>query len=114
MIQNLNFIGAAVCSAYLLWVCYLALCNVYRIKRDGKLSHLQLAIASPLLIFGGALDVAFNLIFGTVLLADIPQEWTLSARLSRLNDRQDWRGKIARWAGAVLLDPFDPTGKHLD
>lgn len=104
----------SIVAAYLLWVCYLALCNVYRVKREGKLTKLQLVIASPLLLFGGLLDVAFNLVVGTVLLADVPQEWTLSQRLSRLNDDQGWRGKFARWAGEVLLDPFDPTGKHLD
>ena len=112
--QYLNAAGMVICATYVLWVCCLALCNVYRVKREGKLSKLQLVIASPLLVFGGLLDVLFNLVVGTVLLLDVPQEWTLSQRLSRLNDRQDWRGAFARWAGVVMLDPFDPTGRHLD
>lgn len=106
--------GAAILAAYVLWTLYLALQNVYRVKRAGQLTRLQLGLAAPLLIVGGALDVAFNLLVGTVLLADVPQEWTLSQRLSRLNDDPGWRGHVARVVGAVLLDPFDPTGRHLD
>jgi hypothetical protein len=111
----LNTIGAVICAAYALWVCYLALMNVYRVKREGKLKRVQLVLASPLLIVGGVLDVAFNLIVGTVLLLDTPQEWTLSARLARLNNGDTgWRGRIAEKVGTYLLHDFDPTWNHYD
>lgn len=34
------------------------------------------------------------------------------AGLSHLNDGEGWRKSIAAWA-APLLDPYDPSGKHL-
>lgn len=111
----LNLIGQCIVAAYALWVCYLALMNVYRVKREGKIKRVQLVLASPLLIFGGVLDVVFNLVVGTVLLLDTPQEWTLSARLARLSKTDDgWRGTVAEKVGVYLLHDFDPTGSHYD
>lgn len=111
----LNIIGQCIVAAYALWVCYLALMNVYRVKREGKIKRVQLVLAAPLMIVGGVLDVVFNLIIGTVLLADVPKEWTLSARLARLHHNDNgWRGKVATVVGDYLLHDFDPTADHYD
>lgn len=111
----LNIIGQCIVAAYALWVCYLALMNVYRVKREGKIKRVQLVLAAPLMIVGGVLDVVFNLVVGTVLLLDVPKEWTLSARLARLiKIDAGWRGTVAEKVGTYLLHDFDPTGSHYD
>jgi len=43
---------------------------------------------------------------------DPPREWLVTDRLTRLHDRSDWRGRLARWICINLLDYFDPSGRH--
>jgi hypothetical protein len=62
-------------------------------------------------LIGVPLDIFLNLI-SSVIMLDIPKEVTLSQKLSRLNDTGGWRGDVARWICAELLDPFDPRGYH--
>lgn len=114
--NTLNILGQCVVAAYALWVCYLALMNVCRVKREGKIKRVQLVLAAPLMLVGGVLDVAFNLVVGTVLLLDVPRELTLSARLARLHHKdKGWRGRVATVVGDYLLHDFDPTpGGHYD
>ena len=100
-------------STYALWVFYLAVMNLKRAKDAGQLTTTAKCLGYPVLIFGYLLDCFVNLTVMTILLLEIPQETTVTSRLSRhLNDCDCWRKSIAAWA-APLLDPYDPSGKHL-
>jgi cyanate permease len=100
-------------STYALWVFYLAVMNLKRAKDAGQLSTTAKVLGYPVLIVGYLLDCFVNLTVMTLLLLEIPQETTVTSRLSRhLNEGEGWRKAIAAWA-APLLDVFDPSGKHL-
>jgi len=100
-------------STYALWVFYLAVMNLARARDDKLLTKTALVLGYPVLIVGYVLDAFVNFTVMTVLLLEIPQETTVTARLSRhLNEGGGWRKAIAVWA-APLLDPYDPRGKHL-
>jgi hypothetical protein len=100
-------------STYALWVFYLAVMNLKRAKDAGQLTATAKALGYPVLIVGYVLDCFVNFTVMTVLLLEIPQETTVTSRLSRhLNDCDCWRKSIAAWA-APLLDPYDPSGRHI-
>jgi len=100
-------------STYALWIFYLAVMNLKRAKDAGQLTTTAKALGYPVLIVGYLLDCFVNFTVMTVLLLEIPQETTVTSRLSRhLNEGGGWRKAIAAWA-APLLNPFDPSGAHL-
>ena len=100
-------------STYALWIFFLAVMNLARAKDAGQLTATAKALGYPVLIVGYLLDCFVNLTVMTVLLLEIPQETTVTSRLSRhLEEGSGWRYSIAAWA-APLLDPYDPSGKHL-
>lgn len=98
---------------YALWVLYLAVMNLSRAKRDNRLPRTSLYLGMPLLYGGLVLDCILNATVGSILFLQIPREWTLTARLKKHIKAFTWRGVIARWLAAELLDPFDPRGKHV-
>jgi len=104
--------------------------------KEQKLTTLTAWIlAFPLIVIALILDVLLNFSVFAVLLWDFPKmelawvqrewlgytltmpkisgEWTFSQRLNRLVRNDDWRGSVARWVAASLLDPYDPSGKHI-
>lgn len=100
-------------STYALWIFYLAVMNLARAKRTGLLTTTAKALGYPVLIVGYVLDCFVNFTVMTILLLEIPQETTVTSRLSRhLNEGAGWRKSIAAWS-APLLDVFDPSGRHL-
>lgn len=105
----------AFAALYLLWTLYLAVMNLKRARDAGKLSKPAYVLGLPLLYGGLLLDVLVNLTVCTVILREIPRkgEWTVSQRLSRHVAGSGWRQAIAVWVGTYLLDPYDPSGKHL-
>lgn len=105
-----------VLGLWLLWVFYLAVMNIKRVKDMGKLGKVALTLGMPVLIVGVVLDVLANLIVFTVLLAEPPRwgEWTVTSRLKRHHVAETgWRKKVAAWFETELLGHFDPSGKHL-
>lgn len=105
-----------VLGLWLLWVFYLAVMNIKRVKDMGKLGKVALILGMPVLIVGMTLDVLANLIVFTILLAEPPRwgEWTVTARLKRRHIAETgWRKKVAAWFETELLGHFDPSGKHL-
>lgn len=99
-------------STYALWVFFLAVMGLKRAKQAGLLSPTAMALGYPVLIVGYVLDCFVNFTVMTVLLLEIPQETTVTARLSRHNKGTGWRKAIAAWA-EPLLDPYDPSGDHI-
>jgi len=70
------------------------------------------ALAYPTLGLFVIVDVLFNAVYGTVMFLELPKEWLFTARVSRWNDTEGWRGALARWLCENLLDPADPDGRH--
>lgn len=101
-------------SPWLLWLFYLAIMAAWGAHRSGKLTKPARILGAPILLIGAILDVFCNIFIMTPLLAELPQEMLVTQRLKRHVKQPTWRGDIARWFGKHLLDPFDPTGAHLD
>ena len=100
-------------STYALWVFFLAVMNLARAKDAGQLTATAKALGYPVLIVGYVLDCFVNMTVMTVLLLEIPQETTVTSRLSRHNKESDgWCKSVAAWA-EPLLDPYDPSGDHI-
>lgn len=100
-------------SFYLLWILYLAVMNLKRIKDAGLISPLALALGYPVLFVGYLLDVLVNITVLTLVLLEFPKELTVTARLKRHNRTSTgWRKSVAVWF-EPLLDPFDPSGDHI-
>lgn len=97
---------------WMLWGLYVLIMGLYRAHLDERLTRAGLVLAIPYLSAGYALDVIVNLLIASVLFAEIPREWLVTDRLTRLHDRSDWRGHLARWICENLLDYFDPSGRH--
>jgi len=100
-------------ASYALWVLYLASMALIRAKSEGALSTSAKVLGYPVVGIGLALDFALNMTVLTALFVDPPREKLVTARLRRLAKRTDWRGKMARWLAVELLDPFDPSGRHV-
>jgi len=99
---------------YALWVFYLAVMNLQRARDAGLLKGFAYPLGYLTLFIGLALDFLSNVLVLTVILLELPKETTVTARLKRHVKNKGYRGAVARWFGAVLLDPFDPSGNHLD
>lgn len=77
------------------------------------MSPLALVFGMPLLVIGLVLDLIVNVAVMTVILLELPQETTVTARLKRHNrESSGWRKAVAVWF-EPLLDPFDPSGDHI-
>lgn len=99
-------------SFYILWVLYLAVMNLKRVKDADKLSRTALILGTPVLIFGLLIDLICNVLLSVPLL-EMPRELTVTARLKRHNkDTSGWRKQVALWFEPIL-DPFDPSGDHI-
>jgi hypothetical protein len=100
-------------STYALWIFYLAVMSLKRAKDAGLLTATAKVLGYPVLVVGWLLDAFVNVFVMTMLLLEIPQELTVTARLKRHNRvTGGWRKAVARWA-EPLLDPYDPSGDHI-
>lgn len=99
-------------ATYALWVLYLAVMSLKRVRDEGKLSRLAYIFGIPVLYIGLVFDVLINIFVMTVLLLELPKEWLVTTRLKRHNRGTGWRQKFAAWC-EQFLDPFDPSGDHI-
>jgi hypothetical protein len=91
------------------WILYLAIMNLQRCRDNGTLPDFSRKIGTPLLYVG-----LFNVIWITVLFVDLPPDWLITGRLKKYVHGPDgWRKNLAHWFAANMLDPFDPSGKHV-
>ena len=109
------FTAWALTVLYVLWLFYLAVMNLKRAKDAGTLTRTALFFGRPILFVGLLLDLVANLLVATVVFVDMPDELTVTARLKRYVREQPgtWRGRLAAWFAAEMLDTFDPSGKHI-
>ena len=100
-------------SFYALWVFFLAVMNLKRVQEEGMLTKTAYALGMPVLGAGLVLDFMVNTFIMTFVLMELPQEFTVTARLKRHNETSSgWRKAVALWF-EPLLDPFDPSGDHI-
>lgn len=95
---------------YYTWGMYLAAMTLIRAKET--LSMTSKVFAYPFVFYGVVVDFLFNAVIGSAIFLEPPKEWLFTARVSRWNDDDGWRGATARWICMHLLDPFDPDGTH--
>jgi len=113
VISALIYIAFSACITYMLWVLYLAVMNLKRVKDIGLLTGKAIVLGTPILIIGLVFDALVNWLVMTVVLLEFPQEPTVTARLKRHNKTSTgWRKAVAVWF-EPLLDPFDPSGDHI-
>lgn len=98
---------------YALFVFYAAVMNIKRVRDAGKLTMFGKVLGYPTLAIGLFLDLLVNVFVMTVVLLELPHEFTVTSRLSRHIKGEGWRKSVADWF-APLLDPLDPSGVHLE
>lgn len=98
---------------YVFWCLYIAIMGIYRAHLDKRLTGAAKWLAYPLVAIGLVIDVLANIFLATTVFLELPQEWLVTQRLSRLiNSKASWRTTLADFICTRVLDPFDPTGKH--
>lgn len=109
----LVYIGLSLATTYFLYVWYAAVMNIKRVRDMGKLTKLGMAFGYPTLIIGLVLDLAVNVFVMTVILVELPREFTVTSRLKRHHVGPDgWRLAVVKFFEPVL-DPLDPSGDHV-
>jgi hypothetical protein len=109
----------ALLSVYVLWLLYLAVMNLKRAKDAGNIPRVSLWLGYPILLAGLLIDWLVNVVIFTVLFFDLPGNATelVTGRLKRYAYGEGygftWRQRAAHWFAEHLLDPFDPSGKHI-
>jgi hypothetical protein len=90
---------------------FIAVVHAKAVKERGMVSKYWLVILFPLVLIGLALDVAFNVTFGTLLYRELPRELLFTARCKRHFRGDGSRKRMADW-WAKQLNQFDPG--HID
>lgn len=109
----LGYMLTAGCSFYILWLFFLAAMNLKRVNDAGKLRGLAYYMGVPVVAIGLGLDWFCNAAFMTMILWELPQETTVTARLKRhKSEGSAWSKAVALWFEPIL-DPFDPSGDHI-
>lgn len=98
---------------WVLWVFYLAVMHLQEARDAGRIPKFAYPPAVATLTVGLVLDFVINVLPLSIAFLEFPKERTVTARLKRHKYDTDWRGKVARWVAAQLLDPFDPSGRHV-
>lgn len=107
---------AAYSSAFALYGLYLSYCTLRQMKDTGRLAKmpwLARVHCYALLGFTLALDIAFNIVIGTLLFLEFPdpssvKSLTFTARCKKFLDDRGYRGAIARWVCEGWLNPGEP------
>ena len=107
------YLAASIVGFYLLWVLYLAVMNLARVKASGKLSRTALALGMPVLFVCLLVDFIINVFVMTLIMLELPREMTVTSRLKRHNKTSTgYRLVVVKWFESIL-DPFDPSGDHV-
>ena len=108
-------------TAVLLYVLYLAYCTLRQMSRSGRLAQLPLVVrahCTAILAVAVGVDIAFNVVFGSILFLELPEfrRLTFTARCQKwLPYFPEWNSGLTRWRGAVAhwvceswLNPAEP------
>ena len=107
------FLLYALGLTYATWVFFLAVMHLAKAKKAGALTRTAVVLGMPVLVVGFLLDFLLNVTVMSLVLLELPQELTVSARLKRHHaESSGWRLAVALWF-EPLLDPYDPDGDHI-
>ena len=98
---------------YWFWLFYIAFVTAMGAKNAWpQLGFAPKCLLAPVALAGAIMDVIFNTVFATVLMADLPREWLFTHRLDRyeLNENGGWRHRFAIWFCTYWLNPFQQGG----
>jgi hypothetical protein len=113
MIIFILYLLISLLTTYFLYVFYAAVMNVKRIRDQGKLTTLGKVFGYPTLIIGLILDLIVNIFVMSIILVEIPREFTVTSRLKRHNkESTGYRLAVVKFFEPVL-DPLDPSGDHV-
>jgi hypothetical protein len=113
LVNALIYIGVSLLITYALYVWYAAVMNIKRVRDMGKLTTLGKVFGYPTLVIGLVLDLLVNVFVMTIILLEVPQEWTVTSRLKRHHkESTGWRLAVVKFFEPVL-DPLDPSGDHV-
>lgn len=114
IIDLLAILGQAAAATYALWGFFIMVMGLRRARNAGTLSRPATILGLPILWVGMLLDVTVNLLVAPFVFLELPREALVTSRLSRLvhEERGAWRGRLALWICAELLDAFDTDGHH--
>lgn len=120
---------------YALWPMYVFTMAILRAHEEKQVSVVAWILAAPIVFTALVWDIVLNFTILAILTLDFPEmrigvrwisfwklkvpvayvsgEWTFSQRLNRLVLSDNWRCSVARWVAVQLLDPYDPSGKHI-
>lgn len=82
---------------FVLVTSFVAVMHAKLLREKDELSLFWKVNLLPAAVIGYFLDVAFNLVVGTILYREIPRELTFTERCRRHKDSSGSRGRIARW-----------------
>ena len=107
-------ITLAILSPWLLWIMYVAVMRLKQVRAAEQLTWAMKSFGYPLLAVGLVADLFVNVVLGSLVLLELPREWTLSSRLWRWSNDESggWRQKVALAVRKGLLDAIDPSGVH--
>lgn len=109
-------VGVELIFFYQLWIHYLAVMNLKRVKETTGLKPWANLLGSGVLFFGLVLDWIGNLKC-TVIFLDLPSSWRelITGRFQRYQDREpnSRRGKASWEFSDDMLNDFDPDGPHI-
>lgn len=98
---------------YALYVFYSAVMNIKRVRDAGKLTTMGKVFGYPTLVIGLALDLLVNVFVMSIIMLELPREFTVTSRLKRHHAKSTgWRLAVVLFF-EPLLDPLDPSGDHV-
>jgi hypothetical protein len=115
--QILGFVAAYVAVTltltFMLYIVYGSVMNIKRVRDAGLLTPFGKVLGYPTLVIGLVLDLLVNILLMTIVMYEIPQEWTVTSRLKRHHaESSGWRLAVVKFFEPVL-DPLDPSGDHV-
>lgn len=108
----IDYIVYSLALTYALFVFYAAVMNIKRVRDAGKLTTLGKVLGYPTLAIGLVLDLLVNTFVMSVVLLELPREFTVTSRLQRHHQQGGWRLAVVKFFEPVL-DPLDPSGDHI-
>lgn len=96
-----------------MWILYICTMNVKRCLDNQMLTKVTQYLILPTVLIAVKLDVFLNWTLMTLLFLDLPKESTMTKRFKRYDSQsKGWRKNVVQYI-KPLLDPFDPSGKHI-
>ena len=110
----MTYIYILLADLYLFFIMYVASMGMIRAHAEKKLNGVLWVLCLPFVAISIVLDFINNMIVFSLLYFELPKEWLVTERLKRHVKQHTFRGKLSRWIGETILNPFDHSGDHLD